>query len=139
FAADCKAETTVQSGRSGDPIAKMVNLLNTLDDHALQVGDRQLTRALALYGIGVTLYTTDGWPYLDQALTTALQGNGRLLLTFSALYLGRQSNGSYDTVTDSFMAISCLDHQVPSDIASYYALGPAFAQPSTVFGAAFPY
>jgi len=139
FAADCKAKATCQLGRSGDPLAKMVNLLNTLDNHPLQVGDRQLTRALALYGIGVTLYNTDGWPYLDQALTAALQGNGRLLLTFSDLYLGRQSNGSYDTETDSNIAINCLDHQVPSDIASYDALGPAFAKASPVFGAAFQY
>jgi len=139
FAADCKAKATCQIGRSGDPIAKMVNLLNGLDKTPMQVGDRQLTRALALYGIGVTLYSTDGWPYLDQALTTALQGNGRLLLGFSDLYLGRQSNGSYDTETDSNIAINCLDHQVPSDIASYDALGPAFASASPVFGAAFQY
>ena len=117
----------------------MVNLLNTLDNHPMQVGDRQLTRALALYGIGVTLYNTSGWPYLDQALTAALQGNGQLLLGFSDLYLGRQSNGSYDTETDSNIAINCLDHQVPRDIASYDALGPAFAKASPVFGAAFQY
>ena len=139
FAADCKSKDTCQLGRSGDPLAKMVNLLNTLDNHPLQVGDRQLTRALALYGIGVTLYSTDGWPYLDQALTAALQGNGRLLLTFSDLYLGRQANGSYDSETDSNIAINCLDHPVPSDIASYDALGPAFAKASPVFGAAFQY
>ena len=139
FAADCKAKPTCQLGRSGDPIAKMVNLLNGLDNHPLQVGARQLTRALALYGIGVTLYSTDAWPYLDQALTTALQGNGRLLLSFSDLYLGRQSNGSYDTENDSNIAINCLDHQVPNDIASYDALGPAFAKASPVFGAAFQY
>ena len=30
-------------------------------------------------------------------------------------------------------------HQVPSDIASYDSLGPAFAQASPVFGAAFQY
>ena len=139
FAADCKAKTTCQVGRSGDPIAKMVNLLNTLDNHPMQVGDRQLTRSLALYGIGVTLYSTDAWSYLDQALTAALQGNGRLLLTFADLYLGRQSNGSYDTETDSNIAINCLDHQVPSDIASYDALSSAFAKASPVFGAAFQY
>ena len=139
FVADCKAKTTCQLARSGDPIAKMVNFLNGLDNHPLQVGNRQLTRALALYGIGVTLYGTDSWPYLDQAMTTALQGNGRLLLTFSDLYLGRQSNGSYDTETDSNIAINCIDQQVPNDIAYYDALGPAFASASPVFGAAFQY
>ncbi len=139
FAADCKAKTSCQFGRSGDPMQKIVTLLNQLDDHPLQVGNRQLTRALALYGIGVTLYDTSGWPYLDGALTTAVQGNGTLLLELSDAYLGRKSNGSYDTETDSNIAINCLDHQVPNDIASYDALGPAFASASPVFGAAFQY
>lgn len=139
FAADCKTKSTCQLGRSGDPVSKMVNLLNGLDNHPMQVGDRQLTRALALYGIGVTLYDQTTWPYLDQAVSTALAGNGQLLLRFSDLYLGRQPDGSYDTETDSNIAINCLDHQVPSDIASYDALGPSFAKASPVFGAAFQY
>ena len=139
FAADCRTKTTCQLGRSGDPVGKMVNFLNGLDNHPMQVGGRQLTRALALYGIGVTLYDATTWPYLDQAMTSALQGNGQLLLRFSDIYLGRQSDGSYDTETDSNVAINCIDHQVPTDIASYDALGPAFAQASPVFGAAFQY
>src|SRR5207244_12345355 len=57
FAADCKAKTTCQVGRSGDPIAKMVNLLNTLDNHPMQVGDRQLTRSRTLSGIAEVLYS----------------------------------------------------------------------------------
>ncbi|HET7467430.1 MAG TPA: alpha/beta hydrolase [Candidatus Dormibacteraeota bacterium] len=139
FAADCKTKSTCQLGRSGDPVSKMVNLLNQLDNHPMQVGGRQLTRALALYGIGVTLYDQTTWPYLDQAVSTALAGNGQLLLRFSDVYLGRQADGSYDTETDSNIAINCLDHQVPTDIASYDALGPSFAAASPVFGAAFQY
>jgi len=105
----------------------------------MQVGDRQLTRALALYGIGVTLYDMAGWPYLDQGLSAALSGNGRLLLAFSDLYLGRQANGTYDNETDSNVAINCADRAVPTDIATYDALGPAFAQASPVFGPTLQY
>ncbi len=139
FAADCKTKSTCQLGRSGDPVTKIVNFLNGLDNRPLQVGGRQLTRALALYGIGVTLYDAQAWPYLDQGMTTALLGNGQLLLRYSDLYLGRQSDGSYDTETDANIAINCVDHQVPTDIAAYDALGPAFAKASPVFGAAFQY
>ena len=139
WATDCKSKSTCAWGRTGDPIAKIVNLLNGLDNHPMQVGTRQLTRAIALYGIGVTLYGTEGWPFLDQGLTAAAQGNGQILLRLADLYLGRSSNGTYDGKMDAFIAITCLDHQVPSDIASYDALGPAFQQASPVFGAAFQY
>jgi pimeloyl-ACP methyl ester carboxylesterase len=139
WAADCKAKVSCQFGRNGDPMTKIVNLLQTLDDHPMQVGARQLTRALAIYGIGVTLYDTGGWPYLDQALTAAAGGNGGLLLAFADAYLGRQSNGTYDNETDSNVAINCIDHPVPTDIASYDALGAAFASASPVFGPSFQY
>lgn len=139
WAADCKAKPKCQFGRSGDPVAKIVNLLQTLDDHPMQVGSRQLTRALAIYGIGLTLYDTSGWPFLDQALTNAAAGNGEQLLAYADGYLGRSANGTYDNSTDANLAINCLDKSVPSDIAAYDALGPAFAAASPVFGPAFQY
>lgn len=139
FAADCKSKSTCQLGKTGDPVAEIANFLNGLDVHPLQVGDRQLTRALALFGVGITLYDASGWPYLDQAMTAGLQGNGRLLLAFSDLYLGRNANGTYDNESDSNVAVNCLDHPVPTDVATYDALGPAFAKASPVFGPAFQY
>lgn len=139
WAADCKAKADCQFGRSGDPMTKIVNLLQTLDDHPMQVGSRQLTRALAIYGIGVTLYDVSGWPFLDQALTSAVGGNGSQLLAFADDYLGRSANGTYDNETDSNVAINCIDKSVPTDIATYDALGPAFAEASPVFGPSFQY
>jgi pimeloyl-ACP methyl ester carboxylesterase len=139
FAADCKARTSCQFGRSGDPVAKVNALLDSLDNNPMPVGNRQLTRALAIYGIGTPLYDPTSWTYLDQGLTAAEQGNGRLLLAFSDLYLGRQADGTYDNETDANFAINCLDHPVPSDISAYDALGPAYTKASTAFGAAFQY
>ena len=139
WAANCKATSTCQFGRSGDPMLKIENLLQSLDDHPLQVGSRQLTRALALYGIGLPLYDQSGWPFLDQALTSAVQGNGAQLLAYSDAYSGRSANGMYDNETDSNTAINCIDKSVPTDIATYDALGPAFAQASPVFGPSFQY
>ena len=139
FAADCKLKPTCQLGKGSDPVAEIKNFLDSVDVHPLQVGQRQLTRALALFGIGVTLYDTTGWPFLDQAMTAALGGNGRLLLAFADLYLGRNANGTYNNESDSNVAVNCLDHAVPTDVATYDALGPAFAKASPIFGPAFQY
>lgn len=139
WAADCKAKPDCQFGRTGDPMSKIINMLQTLDDHPMQIGSRQLTRALAIYGIGVTLYDVSGWPFLDQALTNLAAGNGSQLLAFADDYLGRSANGTYDNETDSNVAINCIDKSVPTDIATYDALGPAFAQASPVFGPSFQY
>lgn len=139
FLADCRARSTCQFGRSGDPAAKLQALLQGLDANPLPVGNRQLTRALAVIGVLTPLYDPSAWSFLDQGLTAAEQGNGRILLGFSDLYLGRHADGTYDNETDANFAINCLDHPVPADIASYDALGPAFAQASATFGPATQY
>src|SRR5205823_4424480 len=72
------------------------------------------------------------WPVLDQALTATDQGDGHLLLRLSDLYYGEFS-------LDAFIVIECLDRPSPTDIASYDALGPAFAKASPFFGPAFQY
>lgn len=139
FIADCKARPDCQFGRSGDPMAKILSLLQSLDSNPLQVGNRQLTRALAIYGIGTPLYDPGSWPYLDQGLTAAVQGNGRLLLAFSDLYLGRNPDGTYTNETDANFAVNCLDHPVPTDISAYDRLQTEFTNASAAFGAAFQY
>ena len=139
FLADCKARTTCQFGRSGDPGAKLLALMQSLDVRPLQVGNRQLTRALAVIGVLTPLYDPGSWTFLDQGLTAAEQGNGRLLLGFSDLYFGRHADGTYDNSTDANVAINCLDRPVPTDIAAYDQLGPAFANASPLFGPATQY
>jgi pimeloyl-ACP methyl ester carboxylesterase len=139
FAADCKARATCQFGRSGDPVAKVVALLNGLDNNPIPVGTRQLTRALAILGIGYPLYDPSAWTFLDQGLTAAERGDGRLLLALSDLYLGRQADGTYDNESDASYAVNCLDHPVPADVSAFDQLGPAFAKASAAFGPAFQY
>jgi pimeloyl-ACP methyl ester carboxylesterase len=140
YAAGCSGRNACQYARGGDPVAAIVSFLQRLDDQPLQVGNRQLTRALALYGIATPLYDPGSWQYLDQGLTTALnQGNGRLLLAFSDLYLGRNADGSYTNESDASYAVNCLDHPVPADVAAFDALQSSFANASAAFGAAFQY
>ena len=143
FLADCKARRTASTpctyAQSGDPGTKLMALMQRLDATPMTVGNRSLTRALGVIGVLVTLYDASTWSYLDQALTQSDNGNGTLLLRFSDIYLGRNADGTYDNQTDANIAINCIDRPVPSDVASYDALGPQYASASPLFGPAFQY
>ncbi len=139
FLNDCKARTTCAYGQSGDPGTKLTALMSRLDATPLTVGSRKLTRALAIIGVLTPLYDPATWTYLDQGLTAADKGDGRLLLEFSDLYLGRNADGTYSNETDANAAVNCLDRPVPTDITVYDQLGPAFAKASPLFGPATQY
>jgi pimeloyl-ACP methyl ester carboxylesterase len=143
FLADCQARksaaTPCKYAQSGDPATKLMALMARLDTTPIQVGDRMLTRGLAVIGVLTPLYDQSTWSYLDQGLTLADQGNGTLLLAFADLYLGRNANGTYSNQTDANNAVNCLDHPVPSDVAVYDQLGQGFAKASPLFGPATQY
>ncbi|GII00545.1 alpha/beta hydrolase [Planobispora takensis] len=84
-------------------------LLDDLDAQPLAVEGRQLTQGLASTGIAEALYSEQTWPFLDQALGMALQGDGRGLLLLADSYTQRSPDGSYSTIMSSFPAISCVD------------------------------
>ncbi len=143
FLADCRvqksAATPCTYAQNGDPGTKLMDLMQQLDTTPMNVGSRQLTRGLAVIGVLVVLYDQSAWSFLDQALTMTERGNGALLLRLADLYLGRNSDGTYDNQTDSNNAVNCLDRQVPSEVARYDELGPKFAKASALFGPAFQY
>jgi pimeloyl-ACP methyl ester carboxylesterase len=143
FLNDCRARRTASPpclyAQAGDPGTKLLSLMSRLDTTPLPVGNRSLTRALAVIGVLTALYDQLSWPYLDQALTLADRNNGALLLRSSDLYLGRNTDGTYDNQTDANSAVNCIDKPVPTDIAAYDALGPKFSSASAVFGPAFQY
>jgi len=130
----CRSSSTCAYGRSGDPEAKLTALMTRLDANPMQVGNRQLTRALAMTGVLVTLYDQSSWIYLDQGLTAADKGDGRVLLILADFYNMRNPDGTYKNDLDAMTATYCLDHPVPQDISAYDALGPSFAKASPLFG-----
>jgi hypothetical protein len=113
--------------------------MERLDSNPIPVGRRQLTRALALTGVLGSLYDTRTWPYLDQALTLTERGNGSVLLSLADAYLARNPDGTYENENDANWAVNCLDRPVPSDMATYDALGPKFAKASPFFGLSYQY
>ena len=139
FLADCRSRASCTYGRSGDPGTKLNALMQRLDTNPMPVGNRALTRALAVIGVLTPLYDQSAWPYLDRALTLVEQGNASVLLSFADLYLGRNTDGSYNNENDANYAVNCLDRPVPPDVAAYDALGPAFAKASPFFGPATQY
>jgi pimeloyl-ACP methyl ester carboxylesterase len=135
FLADCRARTTCGFGRSGDPGAKITALMTRLDSTPLKVGARDLTRTLAMTGMLVTLYDQSLWRYLDQGLTAAQSGDGRILLLLADAYNHRNTDGTYSNLFNgAFHSAYCLDFPVPADIAAYDKLGPAYAKASPLFG-----
>jgi pimeloyl-ACP methyl ester carboxylesterase len=135
FLADCRSRTNCAYGRSGDPGAKLGAAMQRLDSNPLRVGNRQLTRSLAMTGVLITLYVQSYWTFLDQGLTALDRGDGSILLLLADQYNQRKSDGTYDNLFNgAFQGTFCLDFPVPTDIAAYDALGPVFAQASPLFG-----
>jgi len=135
YIAGCSSRSTCVYGRSGDPGAKLAAAMARLDSTPLRVGNRELTRALAMTGVLVTLYSQETWGYLDQALAALDRGDGTTLLFLADTYNQRKADGTYDNLFNgAYQATYCLDFAVPADVAAYDRLGPAFARASAFFG-----
>src|SRR5205823_6401746 len=135
FLADCRSRSTCGYARSGDPGTKLTALMARLDGTPIQVGGRQLTRNLAMTGLLLTLYDQSLWRYLDQGLTAAENGDGRILLLLADAYNHRNADGTYSNLFNAaFFSAWCLDFPTPTDITVYDKLGPTFAKASPLFG-----
>lgn len=132
FLADCPARPSCTWARAGSPEATLTALMQRIDATPIPVGNRMLTRALALTAVAEAMYDTSSWSSLDQALTLAERGSGRVLLAIADFYYGQLN-------FDAFTVISCLDRPTPIDVAAYDALGPAFVKASPLFGPADQY
>jgi pimeloyl-ACP methyl ester carboxylesterase len=95
---------------------------------------RTLTWALAVQGIAAALYTPADWQPLTLSLTAAMHGNPQGLLTLSDQLDGRQSDGSYDNLIESNMAINCVDRPSLGPISAYAAAAAAGAKDGPTFG-----
>ena len=135
FLKDCKTRSSCLYGRTGDPASKLATLMNRLDKTPIRVGGRELTRALAMTGLLVSLYDESLWRYLDQGLTAAESGDGRIMLLLADAYNHRNADGSYSNLFNgAFHSTYCLDYTVPTDVAAFDALGPEYARASPLFG-----
>lgn len=135
FFADCRSRSTCLYAKSGDPRQKLMAAVARLDKTPLAVGNRQLTRSLALYGVLGALYDQGTWSDLDQALTALDLRDGHKLLDLADYENERNPDGSYANIMNGAnLATNCLDSAVPADISEYDKLGPELAKASPLFG-----
>jgi pimeloyl-ACP methyl ester carboxylesterase len=109
FAKDCVAQSCELGADPAAVEGTVEQLLNTLKDKPLMVGDRELTYGLAQLAVITPLYAKATWPMLEQAVAAAIKGNGTAMLTLADSYTGRKADGTYTTAMTSLQAINCAD------------------------------
>lgn len=136
YLAGCESGHPACPFTSGNQKSQLLSLLERFDKSPLPVGDRSLNSTLALTGILYTMYfdPSQSYPYLSQALDSAAQGDGSLLLSFADAYLERDRSGHYSNSLEANYAINCLDHPMPSDPSYLSNRAKQLQQAAPVFG-----
>lgn len=133
-AGDCVLGDSLDEG-----LATVRQLLDDVDAQPLPTsdGDRVLAVGNAFYGVVLPLYVRDYWPYLTEAITAALDGDGSMLLSFSDLYNSREGDGYTDNSSEAIYAINCLDDPWSIPATEVPANLPEFEEVSPTFGSVF--
>ena len=120
-------------------LERIRGLLDQVDDEPLTTSSgRPLTLGLAITGIITPLYDRSTWIVLSQALRSAYDGDGSILLALADAYSRRESDGTYATnLLEAFSAISCLDDPTGVKPADVPAVLPEFEKASPTFGESF--
>lgn len=127
---DCVLGSTVDEG-----VATIEKLMAELDQDPLPTADgRELTRGLGFFGLITPLYQEAAWPYLTQALSAALDGDGSVLLTLSDLYHMREDGQYTSNGSQAIYAVNCLDSPTDASPADVEASIPDFVRASPTFG-----
>ncbi|TDE56400.1 alpha/beta hydrolase [Nonomuraea mesophila] len=109
FLRSCVKSTCALGKDEATADSNVENLLTRLTTKPLNVHGRTLTQGLASTAVAAALYSELTWPFLEQALSEGLKGNGEALLYLADNYTGRREDGTYSTQMTSFPAITCVD------------------------------
>ena len=139
YVAACVVKPTCPLGnRLEAGVVRVQRFFDQLDAQPLATGtERELTEALALYGIALPLYAPTYWPLLDQALTQAFDGDGSTLLALADAYWQRTDSGYTGNGAQVIFAVNCLDDPSDVAVAEIKDTIPAFEQAAPTFGRAF--
>lgn len=138
FIADCVKRNDCPLGRDAAKAQERLDVyLDKLDSNPQQVGDRQLTQALATLGVLASFYSTSSWGTLRDALAQGLRGDGSGLLRLADFYSDRLPNGKYRTNgLDAFYSISCMDRSDNKGVGATQEFATRLTEEvSTTFGA----
>lgn len=143
FIADCQAgphcplTDDVQAG-----IEQTADLLTTLGDDPMPSADpdRPVTDTDLINTIIITLYNTQSWPVLTEALRMLIDdGDASQVRLISDIALEREEDGTYPPDEGAFRAINCLDFPAELDRDQSMAAARSMAEESEVFGDYFGY
>lgn len=98
-------------------------------------GTVKVDYAIALTAVVSSLYSSQTWPQLAQAIAQATRGNGELLAALAYSYGGLQQNGTFSNMIAANTAISCEDNPAPRTIAQYQTLASSLEKVAPIFGA----
>ena len=111
-----------------DPVAAVDEVL-ALAESGVPAGGDELGPGEVAIGLAMPLYTTGLWPVLDQAVTTALDGDGSTMLGLAQQYLRLVDFSAY-------YAVSCLDSTWPDTAGEHLAAAERAATEAPRFGEA---
>ncbi|WP_203136084.1 alpha/beta hydrolase [Microbacterium sp. JZ31] len=102
------------SGTVDQAMGDLAALLAAVDRSPLPAADgRELGADTLTTAIVAALYAPENWPYLTEALTTALQGDPTTAFLLADFYNGREDGQYTDNSTEAFQAYNCMDY--PAD------------------------
>jgi pimeloyl-ACP methyl ester carboxylesterase len=142
FVRDCVARADCPLGTGGAAMQNLASFVEGLARKPIPTSEpqRPLTDSRAVLGITSQLYNpSTGWPLLRAALTTGLQGNGKLLAGLADQYIGRQESG-YAKNGNEFEAneaVVCLDSASRKGASVAEKALPEFRTISPVLGPMF--
>jgi len=116
FARNCSRARTCGLGSSTREVLTTINTLLARIDRSPLRTDRgaPLVQAEAILALFFSMYSTDLWPLLEDALESARRGDGTGLLELSALASDRVGPNSYGSnINSAFYAIGCWDSPAP--------------------------
>lgn len=130
--------TTPAAGREAG-IGTINQWLRRLAKRPMRLGDRLLTRPLALAGVMGAMYEPSyGWPDLRRALRAGLASNPRPMIEMVDVFFGRQPDGDYsDNAFDALYAVNCLDHEDRVGVEETSRLAAEWLETAPTFGAYF--
>lgn len=116
--------------------------MTALEDGYPSGADMDVNGTLMFYGIAVTLYDQESWPYLMQGLNEVIQrGTASVIFQLANFYFDRDpSTGEYSSnSTEAFTAIGCMDTPIgdPYTIEEYNAFADAVIEAAPTMGWAF--
>ena len=111
-----------------DPVAAVDDVL-ALAEAGIPAGGDEIGPGEVAIGLAMPLYTTGLWPVLDEAVTTALAGDGSAMLGLAQQYLRLVDFSAY-------YAVSCLDSAWPDAPAEHLAAAQRAAAEAPRFGEA---